>query len=88
MLRDGVGQTIDLLSKSDSTILEPGELLRGIGGGHLLDVTGNAVSSVPWLLPDGDRTWVELSRDKKQDDGEYGKPPKFTSGTIYSQLCE
>ncbi len=40
---------------------------------------------MPWLLPKGDKTWVQRTVEKG-DDADEGAKPKFTSGTLYSIL--
>ena len=63
--------------------------MGGVGGGNLIDKNVDTLAAIPWALPKDDQTWVQLNRERG-DGGDDGgdKPPKFTSGSLYSVLRE
>jgi hypothetical protein len=69
--------------------LKAGDLMGGIGGGILVDADAAKVKAVPWTLPFGDKTWVQVesNKSKEKDEGTQSKS-KYSSGTLYSCLRE
>ena len=87
IFRDVAKKVVFLYAKSEDVIIKVGDCIGGIGGGTLLDSDTSKSACVPWLLPAGDKTWVQRSVEKGEED-EAGKKPKFVSGTLYSILRE
>jgi hypothetical protein len=81
LLRDDQKQTVYAVAKNEDIVISKGTNLGGVGGGHILDSDEQKSKVVPWSLPEGDKTWVQLSK-KSDDDGE--DKCKFVSGTLYS----
>jgi len=76
-----------LCAKSDDVVIKPGDHIGGIGGGSLLDSDPAKEAAVPWLLPKGDKTWVQRQLEKGQDSDD-GPHKKFAAGSLYSILRE
>jgi hypothetical protein len=77
-----------LMAVKDDIIIKAGEMLGGIGGGHIVDRDVELVKAVPWSFSKGDKTWVQMAKDKDNPDNDDGDKSKFTSGTLYSVLRE
>jgi hypothetical protein len=85
MYRDDDKKTVFLMALKEDIVLKAGEMIGGIGGGHITDRDPDLLRAVPWSLPLGDKTWVQLSRDKDTGDEDGGKS-KYWSGNLYSCL--
>lgn len=85
MFFDDSKKTMYLMAIKEDLVVKPGEMLGGIGGGNIVDRDPDLVRAVPWSLPTGDKTWVQLSRDKDTADEDGGKS-KYWSGSLYSIL--
>ena len=77
-----------LMALKDDIVIKAGEMLGGVGGGHIADRDLEKVKAVPWSFGKGDKTWVQLAKDKESPDNDDGDKSKFMSGTLYSILRE
>ncbi len=78
MFRDEKRREVWLLSKSDDHIVPKGTHLGGFGSGQLGARKPERNDCVPWTLPDGDKTYVQLAAS---EEGESKTKPKV--GTLY-----
>ena len=77
------------MAKADDLVVPNGTHLGGVGGGNLIDKNVDTMTAVPWVLPKGDQTWVQLNREKGDGADDAGeRQPKFTSGSLYAILRE
>ena len=58
-----------------------GTMMGGYGGGQMSARKADRVDCVPWCLPDGDRTYVQIAAG---EEGENKTKPKV--GTFYSLI--
>jgi hypothetical protein len=72
------------LVSAKERVLDMGTHLGGIGGGSLLPEDPEAKRCWPWVLPDGDKTWVQLNRAPSEGEDATKTAPKVTSGTLYA----
>ena len=79
MFKDEKRKEVWLLSKNDDHILPKATILGGFGSGHVGARKTDRVDCVPWTLPDGDKTYVQLTAP---DDAESKSKPKV--GTFYT----
>ena len=86
LLLDDRKKTVYVVAKAEDIILSKGTMLGGIGGGHILDSDDTKTKAVPWTLPEGDKTWIQLAKTKGEDDGD--DKSRFVSGTLYSIIRE
>jgi len=86
IMRDDKKRIVYAVANSEDLVINKGMHLGGVGGGNILDAAEDRVKAVAWTLPDGDKTWVQLSKTKTEEDGE--DKSKFTSGTLYSIVRE
>ena len=56
-------------SKTEDVVIERGAGIGGVGGGALVDRDESKAAAIPWSLPDGDRTWLQLSLRKEDAEG-------------------
>ena len=85
LLRDDSKRVAYLVCKAEDTVLAAGTPLGGVGGGQILDADEQHVKAVPWDLPSGDQTWVQLENKKGDRNAEEeSDAPKFISGTLYA----
>ena len=75
-----------VVAKAEDIILSKGTMLGGIGGGHILDSDDTKSKAVSWTLPEGDKTWIQLTKTKGEDDGD--DKSRFVSSTLYSIIRE
>jgi len=83
--------TYYLLSRLEDRVILKGTLLGSVGGGSLLPTeSGERRSVVPWELPLGDRTLVQMmqSDDMEVKDTKDAKEGKPSTGTLYSIVRE
>ena len=76
---------------SEMCIRDRGTRMGNVGGGNFVDRNEDALTAIPWALPKGDQTFVQLSREKGDaGGGDEGaeKMPKFSGGTLYAVLRE
>ena len=85
LLRDDQKQTVYAVAKNEDIVISKGTNVGGVGGGQILDSAADMIKVVPWSLPEGDKTWVQLT--KKGDEDTEDKC-KFVSGSLYSILRE
>ena len=78
LLKDAVRKEVWLLAKNDDHIVAKGTLLGGYGGGSVM-AAGTKTDLVPWQLPLGDKTQIQLFSGAV-DDSESKKPK---TGTLY-----
>jgi hypothetical protein len=88
MYRDQDCKAIFFCATKEEVTLKPGDFLGGIGGGILVDADELKVKAVPWILPLGDKTWVQLENNKIKEKDADGTKCKYSSGTLYSCLRE
>jgi len=71
------------VSRTDNHIIPAGTLVGGFGGGQLAAANAAVKQAIPWSLPKGDRTLVQLQMGTGEDDAptKGGKQPKH--GTFY-----
>jgi hypothetical protein len=86
MFRDHECKNVYFMAAKEDMVLQAGEMVGGIGGGNIIDSDDSKSKAVPWTLPLGDRTWVQLAKDKDKDkDNDEGDDArKFWSGTLYA----
>lgn len=87
MMRDDKN-IVYFMAVKDDIIIKAGEMLGGIGGGQIVDRDVELVKAVPWSFSKGDKTWVQMAKDKDNPDNDDGDKSKFTSGTLYSIIRE
>lgn len=85
MLMDDDKKIVYMMAMKEDVVIKAGEMVGGVGGGHITDRDDALAKAVPWSLPQGDKTWVQLARDKDITDEEGGKS-KYWSGNLYSCL--
>ncbi len=88
VLFDEAASTVYFLAQAADMVLTEGFLVGGFGGGHVLPRTTDHPKAVPWSLPSGDKTWVQLARVGDNAEGGGEQQAKFTSGTLYSVVRE
>ena len=88
MYRDQDSKAIFFCATREEVTLKPGDFLGGVGGGILVDSDELKVKAVPWTLPFGDKTWVQLENNKNKEKDADGIKCKYSSGTLYSCLRE
>ena len=66
MYKDDKRKEVWLLSKTDDHIMVKGTVLGGFGSGHLSARKAERSDCVPWSLPDGDRTYVQLLQAEEE----------------------
>ena len=84
LYRDEAKKMAYILCKTENTILARGTPLGAIGGGSIIDADEDRNKAVPWDLPLGDQTWVQLESKKADRNAEDEEVPKFASGTLYA----
>ena len=78
MYKDERRKEVWLLSKNDDHIIPKGTHLGGFGSGQMSARKAERIDCVPWTLPEGDKTYVQLAAS---EDGEAKTKPKV--GTFY-----
>lgn len=79
MFKDEKRKEVWVLTKTDDHIIPKGTIFGGYGSGILNPRKGDRVDCVPWVLPDGDKTYVQLAG---ADDNDAKTKPKV--GTLYT----
>jgi hypothetical protein len=69
-------------------VLNLGTHIGGVGGGSLLAEDSQAKKRWAWDLPDGDRTWVQLSRPAVEGEDAAKASSKISAGTLYALARE
>ena len=78
-----------LVARSDDVALPVGTYLGGVGGGAVLAADAGQKRCFVWRFPEGDKTWVQLSRTVDEEATKDGpKPAKFSSGALYAIVRE
>lgn len=85
LLHDAAGGYYLLSPGEDYTVL-PGSHLGSVGSGSLLATDLDREAVIPWALPQGDKTHVQLLR-AQEEEGSAVKE-KVTFGTLYSVVRE
>ena len=81
MYKDDNRRELWLLSKGDDHIVPRGAVLGGFGAGQMANRKDDGVASVPWSLPNGDKTYVQLMGASEQEAG-----PRTKVGTFYTMI--
>ena len=81
MYEDEKRKEVWLLSKGDNHIMPKGTVMGGYGGGHMSASKADRFDCVPWCLPEGDKTYVQIAT---REEGENKSKPKV--GTLYSLI--
>jgi hypothetical protein len=81
MYKDEKRREVWLLSRGDDHIMPKGTVLGGYGGGQMSGRKADRLECVPWCLPDGDKTYVQIATG---EEGENKTKPKV--GTLYSLI--
>lgn len=79
LLKDDTRREVWLIAKNDDHIVAKNTLIGGYGGGQLYPRKQDRTDVVPWRLPKGDKTWIQMGGT---DEGD-GKQPKPKSGSLY-----
>lgn len=74
------------LSPSEDYIVDPGTHIGSVGGGCLLPRDAERKVVIPWTLPHGDKTRVQLV--KSSDDETQGLKDRLNCGTLYAIVRE
>ena len=81
MYKDEKRKEVWLLSKTDDHIVPKGTILGGFGSGQMSARKNDKIDCVPWTLPDGDKTYVQLVATEEAE----GKS-KPRVGTLYTVI--
>ena len=81
MYNDEKCKEVWLLSTGDNHIMPKGTVMGGYGGGHMSPRKSDRFDCVPWCLPEGDKTYVQIATG---EEGENKSKPKV--GTLYSLI--
>ena len=73
MYNDEKRQEVWLLSKGDNHIMPKGSIMGGYGGGHMSARKADRFDGVPWCLPDGDKTYVQVAT---REEGKNKRKPQ------------
>lgn len=73
-----------LLSPSEEHTVRPGTHLGSVGSGSLLAADSERQVVIPWALPAGDKTQVQLLLSFVEDDEAPSAKEKFAFGSLYS----
>ena len=84
MYKDVRLQELWLLAKNDDHIVPKTAVLGGFGAGQMSDPRADDTTFVPWTLPNGDKTYVQLMAAGEQEDGN--APSKAKVGTFYTLI--
>ena len=66
MYKDEKRKEVWLLSKGDNHIMPKGIVMGGYGGGHMSARKADRFDCVPWCLPEGDKTYVQIATREGQ----------------------
>ena len=81
MYKDDKRKEVWLLSKTDDHIVPKTTIFGGFGSGHMNPRKTDSSDCVPWTLPDGDKTYVQLVT---AEENESKTKPKV--GTMYTVI--
>ena len=81
MYKDEKRKEVWLLSKTDDHIVPRGTMFGGFGSGHLNARKAERTDCVPWSLPDGDKSYVQLTTSEESD-----SKSKSKVGTLYTMI--
>ena len=81
MYKDDKRKEVWLLSKADDHIVPKATIFGGFGSGQMNPRKPERTDCVPWSLPNGDKTYVQLMAS---DDNDSKAKPKV--GTLYTVL--
>ena len=81
MYKDEKRKEVWPLSKGGNHIMPKGTIMGGYGGGAMSARKADRLEVVPWCLPDGDNTYVQIATG---EEGENKTKPKV--GTLYSLI--
>ena len=83
MYKDVGRKEMWLLAKHDDHIVPKATVVGGFGAGQINNRRDDGLACVPWSLPDGDKTHMQLTARGGEDDDAKAKPKV---GTLYTLI--